>query len=104
MFMIRATPTRTNKQKLTRRQHIVPRLLLANFADSAGTLWVHTKGKPARASTAENECLERDFYEYELNGRKTSNKYENWLGRIESDASGILRLLADRQRQLTERE
>lgn len=98
--MVIITPTGTDKQKLTRRQHIVPRLLLANFTDPASTLWVYSKDKPARASTPDNECLERDFYEYEFNGRKTSNKYENWLGRIESDASAVLRLLADRQQQL----
>jgi hypothetical protein len=97
-------PTGTNKQKLTRRQHIVPRLLLANFTDPASTLWVYSKDKLARPSTPDNECLERDFYEYELNGRKTSNKYENWLGRIESDASAVLRLLADRQQQLAQRD
>jgi hypothetical protein len=78
-------------------------LLLANFADSAGTLWVYSKDKPARPSIPENECVERDFYEYELNGRKTSNKYEDWLARIEGNATAALQLLTDRRR-LTERE
>jgi uncharacterized protein DUF4238 len=91
------TPTGASKRKLTRKQHIVPRLLLANFADPAGTLWVYSKDKPVRPSTAESECRERDFYEYELNGRKTNNKYEDWLGRIESDAAAVHRLLVDRQ-------
>lgn len=95
--------TGTKKQTLTRRQHIVPRLLLANFADSEGRLWVYSKDKPARPSIPENECVERDFYEYELNGRKTSNKYENWLARIEGNATAALQLLTDRRR-LTEQE
>ncbi len=92
-----------SKQKLTRKEHIVPRLLLANFEDPAGILWVYSKDKPSRPSTAENECVENDFYEYELNGRKTNNKYEDWLARIETDATAVLRVLANRQ-QLTERE
>jgi Protein of unknown function (DUF4238) len=85
------------KQKLTRRKHIVPRLLLANFTDADGALWVYTKNKPVRPSTPTNECCERDFYEYELNGRKTNNKYENWLAAVEGDAQKILQLLMGRQ-------
>lgn len=91
------------KKQLTRRQHIVPRLLLANFTDAAGALWVYSKGKPAQPSTAKNECWERDFYEYELNGRPTENRYEDWLARIESDASAVRKKIAGRV-QLTQRE
>lgn len=89
--------TGPTKQKLTRKQHIVPRLLLANFADAKESLWVFSKDKPPRRSTPEKECLEHDFYEFELNGRKTSNRYENWLAQIEGDASAVLRLLIDRR-------
>lgn len=89
-------PTTTTKQKRTRREHIVPRLHLAHFAGPSGVLWVYAKGKPARASIPENECVERDFYEYELNGRKTNNQYEDWLARVEGDASAILQRLVDR--------
>jgi hypothetical protein len=99
---IMAVPDRSN-QKLTRKEHIVPRLLLTNFGDPAGVLWVYSKNQPARRSTAENECVEKDFYEYELNGRKTNNKYEDWLARIETDASAVLRRLVNHQ-QLTDRE
>ena len=28
------------KRKLTRREHVVPRLLLANLTDASGTLWI----------------------------------------------------------------
>lgn len=87
----------TKKRHLTRRQHIVPCLLLANFTDAAESLWVYSKGKPARPSIAENECCERDFYEYELNGRPTENQYEEWLARIESDASTVSRMIVARQ-------
>ena len=87
------TPNTTKKQK--RREHIVPRLLLAHFTDSSGVLWVYAKGKPARASIPDAECIERDFYEYEVNGRKTNNQYEDWLARVERDASEILQRLVD---------
>src|SRR5579862_465237 len=98
--MASVAATDPGKKKPTRKEHIVPRLLLENFADSAGKLWVYEKNKPIRRSTAENECVERDFYEYELNGRKTNNRYEDWLGRIEADATTMLRAVMARQ-QLT---
>ncbi len=91
------TPTPPPKKKPTRREHIIPRLLLANFTDADGVLWVYTKGKAVRPSVPASECWERDFYEYELNGRKTDNKYEDWLARVESDAAKILPLLIGRQ-------
>jgi hypothetical protein len=40
--------TMPKRQKPTRREHIVPRLLLANFTDSNGVLWVYTKDRAAR--------------------------------------------------------
>lgn len=85
------------KRKPTRREHIVPRLLLANFTDPDDVLWVYTKDKPVRPSIPTNECCERDFYEYELHGRKTNNKYENWLARVEDDANSVLPTLAGRE-------
>jgi hypothetical protein len=90
------TPTTKKNQKRTRREHIVPRLLLARFTDTIGVLWVYAKGKPARASIPDSECIERDFYEYEVNGRKTNNEYEDWLSRVEGDASAVLARLEDR--------
>ena len=83
------------KQK--RREHIVSRLLLANFTDSNGVLWVYTKDKRVRESIPESECWERDFYEYEFNGRSTNNKYEDWLATIEANASKVLPKLTSRQ-------
>jgi hypothetical protein len=83
--------------KLTRSEHIVPRMLLANFTDSDGALWVYAKDKPVRPSTPDNECRECDFYEYELNGRKTQNKFENWLAGIEGEAARILPSVSRRE-------
>lgn len=76
--------------KLTRSEHIIPRMLLANFTDSDGVLWVYAKDKPVRQSIPDNECRERDFYEFELNGRRTQNKYENWLAEVEGEAARIV--------------
>ncbi len=83
--------------KLTRKEHIVPRMLLSNFTDPKGVLWVYTKDRPVRPSKPENECLERDFFEFELRGRRTKNEYENWLAEIEGDARPILQLLVERR-------
>jgi hypothetical protein len=81
----------------TRREHIVPRMLLANFTDSDGVLWVYSKGKPVRDGNPARECWERDFYEYELNGRKTNNRYENWLANVEGEAARILPAVSRRE-------
>jgi hypothetical protein len=84
-------------RKLARKQHIVTRGLLANFVDADGVLWVYEQNKPPRKSRPENECHQRDFYEYELNGRRTQNWYENWLARIETDAIPLFELLIKRR-------
>jgi hypothetical protein len=89
-----AAKKRTNR---TRKEHIVPRFLLAQFTDANGRLWVFEKGKPPRQSRPEVECAERDFYEYELDGVHTDNKYEEWLGGIESDAKSVLHLILNSQ-------
>jgi hypothetical protein len=84
-------------RKLTRKQHIVTRRLLANFVDKDGVLWAYEKNRPVRRSRPENECHQRDFYEYEVNGRATKNRYENWLARIEADATPLIELLIARR-------
>jgi hypothetical protein len=83
--------------KLTRNEHIVPRMLLANFTGPHRVLWVYAKGKPVRSSIPESECWEHDFYEFELNGRKTLNKCENWLAQVEGEAARILPSLINRE-------
>ena len=86
------------KKKLTRQPHIGPSWYLDNFSDTSGRIYVFERGKDIRTSIPRNECTERDFYEFDLAGKKTSNDYENWLGRIESDAKGILpALIGDQQ-------
>jgi len=71
--------------------------LLANFTDTDGVLWVYVKDRQVRQSVPANECLERDFYEYEWNGRKTHNKYEKWLAGVEGNPCGVLPIITSRQ-------
>ena len=87
-------PTR----KLARRQHIVSSWYLDNFCDSGGRLYVYERGKDIRGSVPRNECVERDFYEFDLAGRKTSNDYEDWLSRIEGEAKAIFPSIVGNQR------
>lgn len=78
------------KKKLARRQHVVSSWYLDNFCDSGGKLCVYERGKELRASVPRNQCVERDFHEFDLAGRKTSNDYEDWLSRIEGEAKAII--------------
>jgi hypothetical protein len=68
---------------------------LSNFCDCAGTLYVYARGRAIRESSAHRECAEHKFYEFEVNGNKSNNAYEEWLSRIEADGSRILPLVRD---------
>lgn len=83
--------------KLTRKEHIIPRMLLCQFEAPDGMLWVYAKGSPPRRGRPENECVERDFFEFEVRGKRTRNRYENWLSRIEADAAQMLRGITERR-------
>ncbi len=87
----------------TRKQHIIPRMLLSRFAVPGGFLWVYAKSKAPRRSKPENECCERDFFEYELRGQKTDNSYEKWLGEIETAAAPLLDAICQR-REISKQE
>jgi len=79
--------------QLVRDQHTVPQWHLRNFADGNGEIWRYRQGMPVKRTRPKGECWETDFYEYELDGKKTNNKHEHWLGRIENDAAVKLRIL-----------
>ncbi len=87
----------------TRREHIIPRMLLSRFVGSDGRLWVYSKDRPVRQSKPENECVERDFFEFEVRGKKTENRYEQWLSHIEGDAASVLESIVQR-RQISNRD
>ncbi len=82
--------------KLTRREHIVPRMLLSEFAGADVALWVYAKGATPRRGRPENECVEKDFFEFELRGKKTNNSNENWLSQIEGQGASLLNLIRNR--------
>lgn len=82
--------------QFTHKQHTVPQWHLRSFADANGDLWCYKQNLPVRRSRPKGECWQRDFYECELNGKKTNNKCENWLGRIENDAATRLQTLLGR--------
>ena len=89
------------QNQLTHAQHTVPQWHLRNFADDNGDVWRYKQYEPVKRSRPKGECWELDFYEYELNGKKTANEYENWLGRIENDgATKLQRLIAGDQLDL----
>lgn len=89
--------------QLVRDQHIVPRWHLRRFADVDGWFWRYRQNEPPKRCRPKGECWERDFYEYDVNGKRTHNRYERWLNRIENDAAPILDVLLN-QRQLNQRE
>lgn len=86
------------QNQLVRDQHTVPQWHLRNFADGKGEIWRYSQGMPVKRSRPKGECWETDFYEYELNGKKTNNRYENWLGRIENEAAVKLQILLNHNR------
>ena len=83
--------------KLTRKEHIVPRMLLAKFVAEDGKLRVYEKNKSLRTSKPESECVEGDYFEFEYRGKKTNNRYENWLSQIESNATVMLEGIIQRR-------
>jgi hypothetical protein len=78
------------QRRLVRDQHIVPQWHLRRFTDANGSLWVYQQNLPVKEGRPKGECWERDFCEYSVKGRSTSNLYENWLGRIENDAARLV--------------
>jgi hypothetical protein len=60
-------------------------------------LWVYEKSKPPRRGRPEKECLERDFFEFEVRGKNTNNSYEIWLSHIEANAAALLPAIKERR-------
>lgn len=89
--------------QLVHDQHTVPQWHLRNFVNVDGMLRCYRQNRRVRKSWPKGTCWEHDFYEYELNGKKTYNKYEIWLGCIENDAAETLQALLN-HRPLEQRE
>ena len=78
-------------------QHIVPQWHLREFTDGDGSLWCYQRNRPIKKSCPKGECWARDFYEYDVNGKQTENRYEGWLAQIEDAAAPIHEALINRQ-------
>jgi len=85
------------RKQITHRQHTVPQWHLRRFIDNDGHLWRYAQGKPPKRSQPKSECWEPDFYEYDVNGKTTNNRYEDFLTVIENDAAARFQVLLDRQ-------
>ncbi len=79
----------TPKKQQVRKPHIISNLHLSKFANDAGKLFVYEKDRPVRPSIPKNECVERDYFEYKINGQHTNNLYENWFARTETAVGAI---------------
>ena len=78
----------------TKRQHFVPCLYLNNFARADGKIRVFDlQGEREFVSSPENVAVQARFYDITLEDQHYSA--EDWLAELESDASGVLRLLGD---------
>lgn len=91
------------QRQLVRDQHIVPQWHLKNFVDVDGWFWRYKRNEVTRRCRPKGECWERDFYEYDVNGKRTNNRYERWLGRIENDAVTVTEALLNQQ-QLNQKQ
>ncbi len=83
--------------KLTKKEHIIPRMLLSQFVAADGKLRIYEKGKLLRVSKPENECVESRYFEFEFRGKITNNKYENWMSQVEGNAAAVLEGIMQRR-------
>lgn len=75
----------------TKKQHFVPRLYLANFADDGGQLWTHDSlSGTMRQAKPENTAYETNIYSPEDDTGTRLDEIEQMLARIEGRASEIL--------------
>lgn len=72
-------------------------MLLSQFVAADGKLRIYEKGKPLRVSRPENECVESRYFEFEFRGKKTNNKYENWMSQIDGNAAGVIEGIMQRR-------
>ncbi len=81
-------------QTQTRRQHYVPRFYLKPFVGSDGKLRVSDLQEGREYfSSLENVAVQSGFYDVDLHGHAYSA--EDWLAKLESGATSVLRLLLE---------
>jgi hypothetical protein len=85
----------TNRQRIVRKSHVIPRFYLAKFTNPKGQLWVYAKDRAPRVSIPEREAVERDFYECSPINNSKGKNVEEWFSRVESSASGVMAKVAE---------
>jgi len=96
-------PMPSTVHPLVRNAHIVPRFYLNKFADKSKFVFVYTSGRAPQLRSTKSVSSEEDYFEYTVNGEATSNRFENWFQRFETDAAAIYSTIHDGQ-QVTSKD
>jgi Protein of unknown function (DUF4238) len=67
-----------------RNSHIIPRFYLNKFADSTKQTFIYEKGRQPRKKSTKTQCLEIDYFEYEIGKEVSNNKHEMIFAGIEN--------------------
>src|SRR5271157_4464450 len=97
-------PVRSTARTLVRNAHIVPRFYLNKFADASKFVFVYVPGRDPERKSTRSLSSEKDYFEYTVNGEATTNRYEDWFQRIETDAAAIYPIIHDSQPHTGEQE
>ncbi|MEU5934542.1 DUF4238 domain-containing protein [Micromonospora sp. NPDC047187] len=86
------------KDKLRRRHHIVPRFYLQRFADQRGLLRrIVLPGDVRHSVSVTDATVAKDFYLVEEEDGSRSDRVEQLLGDVETEAADAFRTVVDRQ-------
>lgn len=84
--------TAGNPREVTRRQHVVPKMLLEGFANTAGHVHVWPRGQKRYTTSLTNAMVVTDFYSHTEDDGERSAMVEDWLGEdVEGPAAPVLR-------------
>lgn len=81
------------QRHITHDQHTVAQFHLRPFVNTNGELFCYRQNQPVKRTSPKPECCEHDFYEFDFNGEKSDNRYDDWLSGIENNAAPRLRSL-----------
>ncbi|MET8197417.1 DUF4238 domain-containing protein [Micromonospora sp. NPDC005222] len=85
------------KDKLRRRHHIVPRFYLQRFADQRGLLRrIVLPGDVRHSVSVTDATVAKDFYLVEEEDGSRSDRVEELLGDVETEAAEAFRTVVDR--------
>ncbi|MEU6651310.1 DUF4238 domain-containing protein [Streptomyces sp. NPDC046900] len=87
----------TGKQKLKRRHHTVPRLLLRRFADGERLVRVPLNGGEPTVVGVGDVTVRRDFYSMRTEDGQLDDTVEDLLSNLESQAAQVIRKIIEDQ-------